>query len=162
MGFCYDASTGQLVCDNCGTHGGCRRVKCPAGWCQATALCPACRKDPAVKAKMASYHVESDCAGSAAKFDAEQGAVAALQAAGEYVFCASSYEDGSDRKKVRCWFRKVDGEPTKVLVVSAAVRETFGRLTTYTEAVAAKDKAFMDDHFVVVHVAMPKPKEKVS
>lgn len=45
MGYCYDAATGQLVCDRCSTHGGVRRVKCKYGWCQAVALCKGCRKE---------------------------------------------------------------------------------------------------------------------
>jgi hypothetical protein len=143
MGYCYEWKGGSrlLCCDVCGTSGGVRKVRCPAGYCPAVAMCEACRKDPAKMAELKAYHVEADCAGNSARFDAERAAVAALQAAGEYVFCASSYEDGSDRTQVRCWFRKTDGEPTKVLVVSAALRETFEATTTYASALTAKANA---------------------
>lgn len=48
MGFSYSINprTGRqsLACDFCGTSGGVRKIRCPYGYCQAWATCPACRK----------------------------------------------------------------------------------------------------------------------
>lgn len=49
MGFCYGYNplTGRqvLACDICGHTGGCRKLRCPYGYCQAWAVCrkPQCR-----------------------------------------------------------------------------------------------------------------------
>lgn len=128
MGYCTD-SRGRLCCDVCGHAGGCRRVPCPAGYCPATVMCEACRKNPDVRARDRAHHVEADCAGSAARFAAEKATVDALKAAGEYVFCASVYVAGVG-SDVRCWFRGASGE-SKELVVSKAVRKSLNRFSTY-------------------------------
>lgn len=139
MGFCFQ--DGKLVCENCGAVGGVRKVPCPAGYCQADALCAPCRKDPEVKAKLRVAH--GGCAEAHARFRAEQEAVAAVQATGAYTFCASLYAD-STRETVRCWFRNAAGD-TKEMVVSNEERDKLTRTSTY-------DEAFFASHFKVVHV----------
>jgi hypothetical protein len=43
MGYSYQGR--QLCCDVCGKVGGVRKVRCPFGYCQAVAICPACKKE---------------------------------------------------------------------------------------------------------------------
>lgn len=135
MGFSYQVTGGSrlLCCDSCGHAGGVRKVNCPAGYCQATALCERCRKDPAVKARLKESH--EGCAAAHARFTTTRDAVAALEAAGEYVFCASVYADAT-RATVKCWFRNDPKQETKVLVVSNEIRDTFTQTTTYDAALA--------------------------
>lgn len=136
MGFSYQVEGVRrvLCCDVCEHAGGVRKQKCPHGWCQATALCEGCRKSPEVRAKLAASH--AGCAAASAKFAAEQATTAALQASGEYVFCASVYAD-STHETVKVWFRGATGE-TKETVVTAALREQFTSTTTYSEVIKAR------------------------
>lgn len=89
MGFCYQVSGGTraLCCDNCGHAGGVRKVSCKYGYCQATALCAACRKAPVAAAIRAEC--DAKCKPAAEKFDAAQAAEAAAIEAGELIFCAA-------------------------------------------------------------------------
>lgn len=135
MGFCYQMSGGRklLCCDVCGTAGGVRKQRCPAGYCPAVAVCPACRAKPETMARLRAYHVDNDCAGASARFAAAEAAVATAQANGAHTFCASVYDD-STRQTVRCWFRNAAGDE-KEAVVTNAVRDTLTRTSTY-EALA--------------------------
>jgi hypothetical protein len=135
MGYCYELRGGRklLVCEACEkADGTVRRKACPAGWCPADALCSGCRKDPAVKAKLAEGH--AGCAEASARYRAEKAAEEALLAAGEYVLCArATVERGVS---VKITFRNAAGD-TKDLVVTSALSATTNRLSTYDAVLSA-------------------------
>lgn len=131
MGFCYqiNGSKHLLCCDSCGAAGGVRRRKCEYGWCPATALCPKCRADKTLISKLTAS-CDEHCKPAAEEYAAERAKVAALHAAGEYVFCASVCEgDG-----VRCWFRNGDGETLDALLTHSE-RDNLDRDSTYSQVV---------------------------
>lgn len=132
MGYCYDTRTGQLVCDQCGTHGGVRKVRCTYGYCPPPALCGSCRSDRELMARHRA-HCTEHCKPAAEEYAAEQAAKSAALATGAYIFCAAIRE--GDR--VRCTFRNQAGD-TKDAVVERAVyeRARASTVTTYEEAVA--------------------------
>lgn len=82
MGYVTDSS-GRLCCDHCGRAGGVRRCKCPAGYCQGANLCPECRRNPAVKAKIRDMH--ANCAEASARFQDRQARTRAALDRGEAV-----------------------------------------------------------------------------
>lgn len=84
MGYSYQG--GRLCCDVCGTAGA-RKVRCPAGYCQAIAQCPTCRKDPTVQARILASH--KDCGRLHAEFVAKEARAAALLQAGAHLRCAA-------------------------------------------------------------------------
>ncbi len=91
MGFCY-THDGKLCCDKCGNNPS-RRHRCPAGWCQAYALCKECYATLKKSGRWTEIHCK--CAEYAAKFKAEQDAEAALFAAGYFLrVSALSTDDG--------------------------------------------------------------------
>lgn len=104
MGFSYD-SRHRLCCDVCDKSGGVRRVPCPAGYCQDYALCPACRKSPDIRARIAARHV--NCAALSASFKAELDAEAAAAAAGHAVLASAL---GQPDGRVHILFRYATGE----------------------------------------------------
>lgn len=134
MGYCYQVSGGTrlLCCDVCGHAGGCRKVACKYGYCQAKAMCERHRKDPATKAAQRE-HCETHCKPAAAEFAAEQAAVAAVLATGAHAFCAAL----NDGDAVKVWFRNAGGE-SKELRVTSAVYETLTRTSTYDDALMAR------------------------
>lgn len=105
MGFCYQRmASGRhaLCCDICGHAGGCRKVKCPHGWCQAVAMCADCRKG---KKLPANYH--EGCAESSHKFKERMAREKAMMDAGIPVRVAALGKDGG---KVHVIFRSKNGE----------------------------------------------------
>lgn len=56
MGYCYQGK--KLCCDICG-FAGARKMRCPFGYCQATAVCANCRK--AKKHPNKAWHVSFGC-----------------------------------------------------------------------------------------------------
>jgi hypothetical protein len=91
MGYCYEGR--RLCCDVCGTAGA-RKVPCKYGYCPATAMCPACRSNPATKAAQRN-HCEENCRAASAEYKAREARKEALLDAGEYVLSsARSCEDG--------------------------------------------------------------------
>lgn len=90
MGYCYTIVGGArlLVCDNCDAHGGVCKVACKYGYCPANALCAACRKDPALKARVADY-CETNCKAASERMAAVAAAEAAALKAGELIFCSA-------------------------------------------------------------------------
>lgn len=135
MGFCYEVTGGKriLCCDRCGHAGGCRKVPCKFGYCQANALCAACRAEPGLLASIRA-HCTEHCKPAAEEYAAEQARIAAVQSTGAFTFCAALNEgDG-----VRLTFRNQDGE-TREAVVEREVYERVrasGRTTTIEEAIA--------------------------
>lgn len=86
MGYCY--ANGRLVCDRCSrADGTTRRHRCPAGYCQALALCPDCRAAMTVDGSWTDYH--KDCAAASARFHAQENRKAALLATGAFVRCSA-------------------------------------------------------------------------
>jgi hypothetical protein len=87
MGYCYEAykgKCGRLCCDLCGNAGGVRKVRCPFGYCQAIAACPACRKaHPEVFSK--AKHRERGCEAAHLKFNVDLMNKMALLADGAYI-----------------------------------------------------------------------------
>jgi hypothetical protein len=108
MGYCYEIRGGSrlLCCDVCGTAGGVRKIRCPYGYCPATALCARCRKNETVKAQM-KLHCETNCKAAAEAYDAREKATAILLAAGEMVFCTATGKPGNE---VAMGFRGETGE----------------------------------------------------
>lgn len=96
MGYSYDMR-GRLACDVCGKCGGARKIKCPAGYCQAIAQCPTCRKDTAVQARIAKSH--EHCGANHARFMAEQAERDRKLSAGQYVL-SSALRHGDDHVHV--------------------------------------------------------------
>lgn len=60
MGYSYDGQ-GRLCCDICDRSGGVRKHRCPFGWCQSLALCPACRSGEGKKYRTVAYHKGQGC-----------------------------------------------------------------------------------------------------
>jgi hypothetical protein len=87
MGYCYEAykgKRGRLCCDLCGNAGGVRKIRCPFGYCQATAACPACRKaHPEVFSK--ATHQNRGCEAAHLKFKADMRERETLLASGAYI-----------------------------------------------------------------------------
>lgn len=90
MGYCYEGK--KLCCDECSTAGS-RKVKCPYNYCPAAALCPTCRKDPALKAKVKAYH-ETNCKGASAWYAREKQEERGLMMAGWFVRCSAFGPEG--------------------------------------------------------------------
>lgn len=85
MGFCYD-SRGRLCCDKCGKAPA-RKKACPAGWCQATALCPECKAAPGFGELWKSWH--TSCPARSAEFAAKQAHERELLEGGAFVRCSA-------------------------------------------------------------------------
>ena len=104
MGYSYTMG-GKLCCDVCGNAGKVRKIKCPAGYCQAIAQCPTCRKDTAIQARIAASH--KDCGRLHAEYMAELAERDAKLAAGLYVLASAlSVNDGT----VHVLFRNAAGK----------------------------------------------------
>lgn len=86
MGYSYTMG-GKLCCDVCSKSGGVRKIKCPAGYCQAIAQCPACRKDTAIQARIAISH--KDCGRRHTEYMAELAERDAKLADGKYVLASA-------------------------------------------------------------------------
>lgn len=114
MGYCYEAATGKLCCDACGTPGA-RKHRCPFGWCQSLALCPGC-KTPARTGRAA--HRESGCEEAALRFAAQKAAEEQLLAAGEFLRCSAIRTEGG----TKVTFRNAQGERISHLVASESYR----------------------------------------
>jgi len=113
MGFCYSGR--KLVCDLCGTAGA-RKVPCPFGYCPSTAVCPACRKDPAKSAKLAkAHHAARGCEAGMARVRAESAKRAALLAAGHWLRVAAF----GPRGDVKVTFRNAAGAERSVMMAPA-------------------------------------------
>jgi hypothetical protein len=101
MGFSYEGR--KLCCDECSTAGA-RKYKCPAGYCQAVALCPRCKKSPIVKAKLKEIH--KDCPAKHARYMAREAETARLLAEGKRLRCSAL---NTDDGKVHVLFKDKDG-----------------------------------------------------
>ena len=135
MGFCYEVTGGKriLCCDRCGHAGGCRKVRCKFGYCQANALCAACRAEPGLLASIRA-HCTEHCKPAAEEYAAKRAVEAAVLATGAFIFCAAI----NAGRRVRLTFRNAAGD-TKDAVVERSVYERVrasGRTTTIEEAIA--------------------------
>jgi len=121
MGYVYEgrhSGRGRLCCDACGNAGGVRKVRCPFGYCQATALCPACRKNPKIKVGMsAEGHRALGCEAAHESFVKREAATKSMLDAGEYVRVAAL---GQDDGRVKVWFRNRDSVEKVYLMTAAA------------------------------------------
>jgi hypothetical protein len=105
MGFCYEGR--KLVCDLCSTAGA-RRRKCPAGYCQAIAVCPSCGKDPGFKAKWKGLH--TNCEASHARYVAHEEEEKRMLSEGKFLRCsASTVEREGGPPLVHVLFKGKDG-----------------------------------------------------
>lgn len=88
MGYLYQGR--QLCCDHCGKVGGVRKVKCPFGYCPASALCPSCRKSPEVKKKNdKEAHRAMGCEAGHLRWEARLAREKSLKEQGIHVRCAA-------------------------------------------------------------------------
>jgi hypothetical protein len=125
MGYCYSQS-GRLLCDYCGAEGA-RKYRCPFGYCQAVAACPACRKEHAQHFGRAA-HRENGCEKRHLQFAAELAERAAAIAAGEFVLSAG-LNTGNDM--VHAIFSSASTEKGKLIPRAIyAQRETFSGCMT--------------------------------
>lgn len=121
MGFSYEVSRDgkqRLCCDRCDHAGGVRRIRCPHGYCQSTALCEACRKNPAVRADLRAYH-EEHCREAATEWAARQERSRQLLASGASLRSSAINEAGVEGPlHVRVTFRNASGRTFDVLMSS--------------------------------------------
>jgi hypothetical protein len=85
MGYSYQGRS--LCCDVCGKVGA-RKVKCPFGYCGATAYCPECRKAKASR-EGKKAHRAAGCEANHIKFEAELKAIEDRKAEGKFVRCSA-------------------------------------------------------------------------
>ena len=126
MGYCYAEVDGRhvLCCDICGDHGGVRRVRCPYGYCQATAACPKCRKEHKTEFSKARH---ADCKVRSAEFHARECEQQRLLDAGLAVRCSAlSTDDG----RVHVLFRYKEGRTIGLYMSN----ETYDAITLLTPA----------------------------
>lgn len=142
MGYCTDMQ-GRLCCDNCGNSGGCRRNRCPFGYCQADILCPACRKNPEVKAKVnRAAHVERGCKDSHERFIFDRWMERVLLDAGEAISAAALNAElarpAGPVGMVQVIFKAAFGK-TIARYLPAAIYDTFalGTVRTLTDFIQA-------------------------
>jgi len=107
MGYIY-GHDGRLACDYCGATGGVRKHRCPFGWCQAYAACPACRKKHARHFTKATHRARG-CEQKHLELEAERERERELLAAGEAARC-SALQAGEGR--VHVLFKRADGTTT--------------------------------------------------
>jgi hypothetical protein len=125
MGYCYSQS-GRLLCDYCDAEGA-RKYRCPFGYCQPVAACPACRKEHAEHFGRAA-HRENGCEKRHLQFAAELAERAAAIAAGEFVLCAGL---NAENDMVHAIFHSATGEKGKLIPRAIyAQRETFSGCMT--------------------------------
>jgi hypothetical protein len=118
MGYCYSQS-GGLLCDFCGGIGA-KKYRCPFGYCQPLAACPACHEKHAAEFGRA-VHRANGCERAAQRYAADEAAGAAAMAAGEYLLVAGLNAPGD---MVHAIFRGKDGEKGKLIPYAIYQRRT--------------------------------------
>lgn len=103
MGYCTDRH-GRLCCDICGNAGEVRRVRCPYGYCPATAACPKCRKEHK-RIFSAAHHREHGCKARHEECVRREAERVALLKEGRLLRCAA-VKDGPG---VKVWFESSKG-----------------------------------------------------
>ena len=104
MGYCY-SQNGGLLCDICGGRGA-RKYRCPFGYCQPIAACPACHEKHAAEFGRAAHRARG-CEREHLRYVADEAAGAAAMAAGEYLLAAGLSVPGG---MVHAIFRGKAGE----------------------------------------------------
>ena len=108
MGFCYEGR--KLCCDICGTAGA-RKVRCPFGYCPATAACSTCRKTRKDILNTAAHRIQG-CEEGHRKFVEREERKARLLAEGQWLRCSAYGPSGV----VKVGFRNADGAEKQVLM----------------------------------------------
>jgi hypothetical protein len=109
MGYLY-SNNGGLLCDICGASGA-RKYRCPFGYCQPIAACPACRKNHAAEFGRAAHRAHG-CEKEHLRFAAEEAARATAIAAGEFVLCSAL---NAENGMVHAIFRNASTEKGKLI-----------------------------------------------
>lgn len=109
MGYSYDGQ-GRLCCDICDRSGGVRKHRCPFGWCQSLALCPACRSGEGKKYRTVAYHKGQGCEARHNEFAKEKAEAQELLSQGKFLRKAAMGHGQGRRYRVKVHFENFLGQ----------------------------------------------------
>lgn len=125
MGYIYSGR--KLCCDYCGKPGGVRKIRCPFGWCPATAMCAECKKEHKAETTATWHETHGGCGTRSAAYRKVEEKRVALLAAGEFLRVAAYGPNGA----VEVTFRNAGGTE-RIVTMPADVYRAFSLLEPAT------------------------------